>query len=646
MGPAAPLWLAGLLGTLALFVLRRRLRRRLHSYQAGLSIRNRLRSLLISVFIAALAALPGPLIIAFAGTMIGQAAGETAFGKAIASGAVHVARFLYAAVLLRMMLADGASADRLLNWPRGVRESLDSGLRRLTLIFAPLYFVVSALAEEGMFFNGDQALQAHHNSLGRFCFLAAVLAMLQIGRQTLKPDGAVSSAIGERLFKKGIARARVSRFAWNLCWSLAFALALAGYYVTAYTLVQNLLRTALMTIVLVLAAAMIRQWRLDRGEQVSRAGSPEEAELDRVADGQVRRLSHFGLTLVWIASALLIWSAALPALTALKRVQLLPEFKIVLDRIPNIEQQSPIEEPPKLEASPVLAPAPAPVPLPAQPPAGAAQAVFPRTPLYLSDLLLALLTGILTAMVVSNIPGLLRFTVFRRVNLDVGGEYAVTTVARYLVIIAGVLIVSMTLGLEWSKVQWLAAALTFGIGFGLQEIFANFASGLILLFDRSIRVGDAVTVGTLSGVVSRIQMRATTITLWDRSAMVVPNKEFITTKLVNWTLSNPETRVDLKVGVDYASDVEQVRDVLMRLALDHPAVLKHPSPQVFLTEFADSAIVFVLQSFCLYSYGRPVLLDELHRAVVREFRRLGIVIAFPQLDVHLSSEAPPAHGGG
>ncbi len=113
---------------------------------------------------------------------------------------------------------------------------------------------------------------------------------------------------------------------------------------------------------------------------------------------------------------------------------------------------------------------------------------------------------------------------------------------------------------------------------------------MILLFDRSIRVGDSVTVGNLSGIVARIQMRATTVTLWDHSDMVVPNKEFITTKLVNWTLSNPETRVDLKVGVDYNSDVEQVREVLMRLAQEHPAVLKEPPPQVLLTEFGDSAI--------------------------------------------------------
>lgn len=209
-----------------------------------------------------------------------------------------------------------------------------------------------------------------------------------------------------------------------------------------------------------------------------------------------------------------------------------------------------------------------------------------------------------------------------------------------LVILVGLVMVSGILSLNWSKVQWLATALTFGIGFGLQEIFANFAAGVILLLDRSIRVGDVVTVGNLSGIVARIQMRSTTVTLWDHSDMVVPNKEFITTKLVNWTLSNPDTRVDLKVGVDYGSHVEQVREVLMRLALEHPAVLKDPAPQVLLTEFAGSAILFELRAFGLYSYGRPVLLDELYRAVLKEFRKLEIEIAFPQLDVHVKTMPP------
>jgi potassium-dependent mechanosensitive channel len=241
-------------------------------------------------------------------------------------------------------------------------------------------------------------------------------------------------------------------------------------------------------------------------------------------------------------------------------------------------------------------------------------------------------------ILVKDLPGLLEFLVFRRFDLDAGAKYAINTIARYSVTILGVIAVSSILGIAWSQVQWLAAALTFGIGFGLQEIFANFASGLILLLDRSLRVGDAVSVGELSGRVSRIQMRSTTITLWDRSEMIVPNKDFVTGKLVNWTLSFPESRVDVKVGVAYDSDIDLVRRVLMEVASANPNVLKAPPPEVLLTEFAQSAILFELRVFCLYDYGRMLLLDQLQSAVFHQFRKNGIVFAFPQLDVHLNPE--------
>jgi potassium efflux system protein len=636
------LWIAGLLAAVLLFLLRGRLREGIVRFESTRAGTKRIRTLFLSILLALLWALPAPLAIAYLGWMIGDIGGGVDLGRAIAAGLGRAAILLYVAQLVRQILADGGATDRLMGWSPAVREQLDWAVRRLTLFFTPPYVVAAALAEDGMFFNGDAALVSHHNSLGRLCFVGAVFALLYFGRKVLRPDGAVAGALGLRFSKHGIARARGARVAVKLvCW-LAILLALLGYYITAYLLIHNTLRTAALTLILALLAALLRQWRIDQEERISGSRSPQEQEKARQADLQVRRLSHFGFTLVWIAGVLIIWSAALPALSMFSRVQLLPEFKVTLDRLPAPGT------PAAPQAAPQAAPKnemqeepPAAIPgVPLRTPPSQGQAAGPRQALYLSDLLLALFVGILTSMLISNIPGVLQFTVFRRLQLDEGGQYAVNTIARYLVIIAALVIVSAILGVDWNKVQWLAAALTFGIGFGLQEIFANFAAGLILLLDRSIRVGDAVTVGSLSGVVARIQMRATTVTLWDHSDMVVPNKEFITTKLVNWTLSHPDTRVDLKVGVDYSSDVEQVREVLMRLAEEHPAVLKEPAPQVLLTEFADSAIVFELRVFALYSYGRPVLLDELHRAVAKEFRRLGISIAFPQLDVHLN-RAPP-----
>jgi potassium efflux system protein len=626
-------WALGLLAAAVLILLRRRFAARLEVMLQRVPKTSGVMPLVARIAVALLAALPAPLAIAYVGWMIGQAGSDVDLGRAIAAGASTLGKLLYLALLMRSMLADTGAADRLLGWPPEVRKSIDGKLRLLIMFAGPLSFFVAALAEEGMFFHGDSVLQSHHNSFGRLCFMAVALSVVVIGRRLLRPSGAVATALGTGFNRHGFSRPRVARILLRLVFVAAFTLALLGFYITAYLLVANAMKTAAWTLLLMLISAVLNEWRRDRGEANAAARTVQGAEQARKSEQQVRQLSRFGLTLVWIGGGLVIWSAALPALSLLKRVELLPEVRVTAESS-SVRAVQPAAQEPAAPPQPATHQATAPEKREQEPVAA------PRQPLYLSHVLLAIFVAVLTGMFVKNIPGLLHFTVFRRLSFDVGGLYAITTIARYLAIVFGLLMVSTILGVNWSKIQWLAAALTFGIGFGLQEIFANFAAGLILLLDRSIRVGDAVTVGNLSGIVSRIQMRATTVTLWDLSDMVVPNKEFITTKLVNWTLSNPETRVDLKVGIDYGSDVEQVREVLLRLAAEHPAVLKDPAPQVLLTEFAESAIHFELRVFGLYSYGRPVLLDELHRALVREFRRLGIVIAFPQLDVHLRPGTP------
>ncbi len=640
-------WVAGLLLIGALLALQGRWSQWLSTSRAQGPRRSRMNFLLGNIVRGVLLALPVPLAIFYTGWVIGQASPEVDLAGALASGAAQSAWFLFLCILVRQTLTPDGAAARLLGWPEEVRESLDTAVRRIALVFTPLCFVATALAEEGIYPHGDTQLQSHHNSLGRLCFLLGVLALLVFSRRVLRRGGPVANALGPGFDSRGFVRARLFRALTYLVFASAFLMALAGFYITAYLLVENTLKTATFTFALILVFAFLHQWRLDQGERMSASGEPDNRQTALEADVQVRRLSRFGLTLVWIVGVLVIWSAALPSLSMLNRVQILPEFRITKESTQTPDSQpapvAPAKPQPK-EAQPPQA-AVLPVPAPPKEPQPQAQAE-PRSPLYLSGLMVAIFIAILTSMLVSNIPGLLQFTIFRRLSLDTGGQYAVNTIARYLVIILGLIVVSSILGLSWSKIQWLAAALTFGIGFGLQEIFANFAAGLILLLDRSIRVGDAVSVGELSGIVSRIQMRATTVTLWDHSDMIVPNKEFITTKLVNWTLSNPDTRVDLKVGVGYGSDVEQVREVLLQIAAAHPAVLKTPPPQVLLTEFSASSINFELRVFGLYAYGRPVLLDELHRAVVREFRERQIEIAFPQLDVHLRPNQPEASCSG
>jgi potassium efflux system protein len=175
------------------------------------------------------------------------------------------------------------------------------------------------------------------------------------------------------------------------------------------------------------------------------------------------------------------------------------------------------------------------------------------------------------------------------------------------------------------------------LGFGLQEIFANFVSGLIILFERPVRVGDVVTVDEVTGVISRIRMRATTITDWDRREFIVPNKEFITGRLLNWTLSDQVNRVVLNVGIAYGSDTRLAADLLMRIAKEHPLVLEEPPPRVTFEAFGDNSLNFVVRCYLPDLDNRLDVIHDLHMAVDAAFRRAGIEIAFPQRDIHIRS---------
>ena len=193
--------------------------------------------------------------------------------------------------------------------------------------------------------------------------------------------------------------------------------------------------------------------------------------------------------------------------------------------------------------------------------------------------------------------------------------------------------------MSWDKLQWLVAALSVGLGFGLQEIFANFVSGLIILFERPLRIGDTVTIGNVSGTVSRIQIRATTITDFDRKEMIVPNKAFITGQLTNWSLTDTVTRVTIKLGVAYGADLEATRRLLLRIAADNPRVLRDPEPLVFFLNFGASTLDHELRVHVRELADRNAAIDEINREIDRRFREQGIEIAFNQMDVHIRSIA-------
>ena len=258
-------------------------------------------------------------------------------------------------------------------------------------------------------------------------------------------------------------------------------------------------------------------------------------------------------------------------------------------------------------------------------------------PISLLDLLGSLIILGLTIALASNLPGLLEVLVLSRLKLAQGSAYATTTLLTYVISGAGFVATLGALGVSWDKLQWLVAALSVGIGFGMQEIFANFISGLIILFERPVRIGDVVTIGNLSGTVSRIRIRATTITDFDRKEIIVPNKTFITGQLVNWSLTDTVTRVTLQIGVGYGSDLDLVRKLLLQAATENQRVLRDPAPLVYFLSFGESTLNHELRIHVRDLGDRNPATDEINRFIDREFNKHGIEISFRQLDVHVKN---------
>lgn len=225
--------------------------------------------------------------------------------------------------------------------------------------------------------------------------------------------------------------------------------------------------------------------------------------------------------------------------------------------------------------------------------------------------------------------------VLGRLQVASGARFATLTIFRYALLFLMVVAASGSLGFQWSSIQWMAAAVSVGLGFGLQEIISNFVSGIILLFEQPIRIGDIITVGDIEGRVTRIQMRSTTVLDWDNRELVVPNKEFITGRLINWTLTETSSRLIVSVGVAYGSDVKKVEKTLLEVAASSPRILKDPSPTVVFKAFGANSLDFDLRAFIGHRSEYASILHEINMKVDEAFRNAGIEIAFPQLDLHV-----------
>jgi small-conductance mechanosensitive channel len=263
-----------------------------------------------------------------------------------------------------------------------------------------------------------------------------------------------------------------------------------------------------------------------------------------------------------------------------------------------------------------------------------------QRPLTVMSILVGIVILLVFLLISRGLRKLLKTRLFDRYQLDEGIQLVILKLTHYLLVGLGVIIAVQSIGLNLTSLAVVFGLLSVGIGFGLQNVAANFVSGLIILFERPIKIGDRITIGDVWGDVVNISLRATLIRTIDNIAIIVPNSEFISSRVTNWSYRDPKVRVHIPVGVAYGSDVPLVISSLLEVAKNHPDVMEEPPPDIWFTEFANSSLNFELLVWTLDPKKRPEVISDLNKGIDDIFRKNKIQIPFPQRDLHIRSSIP------
>jgi potassium efflux system protein len=570
-----------------------------------------------SFVIAMVQALPVPLLLEGTSWFLIGTPSATAFSDTLAQALSATAPFLFYTLVLRILSAPNGVFTIHFSWNSKSVARVRRQLGRLAVVGAPLVFVTVF-----MFVSEDAT---DHTNLGRFMFVPLMVFLAFIAHPLVHPRSGLAAAYYSKQAESWISKFRWVWYALVVGTPLELALiSILGNVYTSTILAGLFVKSIWFAVGLFVVYMAVLRWlalsrrklelkillqkrEAQRAEKeaathVAADGEPpvataEPLDFDAV-DQQSRKLLRLGLVLVAAIAGWQIWSEVLPAFTLLEGFGLWSKTELV-DGVETVQ------------------------------------------PVTLLDLLLALLVVLVSLIASRNLPGFMEIALPQRLSVEPGSRYAIITLVRYFIIMVGAIVVLNIVGWDWSQIQWLVAALTVGLGFGLQEIVANFVSGLVILFERPVRVGDTVTVGQLTGTVSRIRIRATTITDWDRKEIIVPNKSFITEQVINWTLTDPITRIVIPVGVSYGSDVAEVHRVMEETLPTVPLVLDEPAPKVYFSGFGDSSLDFRLHVYLRQLADRMPMVHEVHNAIFKALRENGIEIPFPQRDLHIRSTVEP-----
>ncbi|QPK63869.1 mechanosensitive ion channel [Methylomonas sp. LL1] len=556
-----------------------------------------------------LLSLPIPLLMGWTAWVLTLNHSADMFSRSFTAGLLVAAASLAVLQFFYRLLKPAGVAESLFHWPRRSVNLLYQQFKWARFVIIPSIFIVTM--------TGNDIFSEHSHALGRTAQIILMLTMSYILHRLMHP----LTGLGKTFYQVSDSWISRLRYVWYLIavtmpW-VVIGFAVSGYYQSALELQGKLIITLRLVFFTALFHALALRWlavtkrqlamqhaRQKRRQAVDQANANAEGsflpdenlpDISKISQQSDKLLVTLIVAIVTVGFWM-IWRDILPAFSVFDRIELWQHRDMV-------------------DGKEVM------------------------MPITLINLLISLLYVGLTFVFVSNFPALVDLLSVGKFAMAAGSRYALIQLVRYLLVSIAFLAIANELGGSWSQVQWLVAALSVGLGFGLQEIFANMVSGIILLFERPIRVGDTVTVGDVTGRVSRIQMRATHIVDWDRKELVVPNKTFITERLMNWTLSDTVTRVVIMIDVAYGSDIELVEKILTDAINETELVLDDPEPQVSFIGFGESSLHFKISVYARELGDRIPLTHQLHKHIYAALQQHHIEIPFPQRDVHIRSIA-------
>jgi potassium efflux system protein len=554
--------------------------------------------------------LPVPLLTYYLGWFLSHSGSAQDFSRAIGTGLQSTAIPLFFLQFFYRLFAPAGLARKHFHWQEYNANLLRKQIAWLRFIAVFCVFIISS--------TGASKVSLHSDTLGRLALIISMIAMAVFFSRVLNPDRGLLQDYIHSNIKGWLFRLRYVWYpAFIVIPFIIIGFAVAGYYLSALELEQKLIITLRLIFLSILLHEIVFRWLTLVNRQLAIENARQKRKINALNEkkpagaedpalpvdeqqvdipklnAQTHKLLNVFIAFGLVVGFWMIWKNILPAFSFLDQI-------VLWQHVVNIDNQDSYQ------------------------------------PITLTNLISAGLYIFIVVVSVRNFSGIMELLVFRRLSIEAGGRYAVNQLAKYILVSIGFIAVANELGGSWSQVQWLVAALSVGLGFGLQEIFANLVSGIIVLFERPLRVGDTVTISSVTGKVSRIQMRATTLLDWDQKEIIVPNKTFITSQLVNWTLSDSITRIVIPINIAVGSNVEMAYKIMLATVHATPLILSEPAPSVLCIGLGETSVNFSIRIFVSeLGHRLPVTHDLLmrlekalgdHKNAVDEHK---IVIPFP-----------------